>query len=268
MVEKIVGKILTFSTGRYAANLPEGLKEFHNSFRELTDIGYMVSSCKIVDVQTKGKLMYWTFDNGWYMLCTFGMTGQWSATGEKHACLSVRLYDIDSKKDVSVYFNDPRHFGTIKFIKGLDSLNKKLDSLGPDMLSASPSVLIFTKIIINQKNKTIAEVLMNQKYISGVGNYVKAEALYRAGISPWHKCSLLTPDKIVKLRDSIIAVLQESYQAQGATLATYKTVSGEKGSFAEKFRVYGKDKDPLGNQVISEETPDKRTSWWVPSIQK
>ncbi|HVI40735.1 MAG TPA: DNA-formamidopyrimidine glycosylase family protein [Anaerovoracaceae bacterium] len=261
VVGKLIRMVNSFHSGRYYHAVPEGLEEFLNTFEN--------SACTIKNIQVKGKLMYWSFSNDYYMLCTFGMTGQWSETDSKHTCIGIVLYDIDPVKPVSmIYFNDARHFGTIKFIKGKKELNKKLDTLGPDMLSAPPDDKDFAARIVSKNNKSIAEVLMNQRCLSGVGNYIKAEALYRAGISPWRQCNRINDDELKRLRQSIIDVMTESYAAQGATLATYKTVSGEEGSFASQLKVYGRNIDPYGNTVKSEETLDKRTSWWVPGIQK
>ena len=62
--------------------------------------------------------------------------------------------------------------------------------------------------------------------------------------------------------------MESSYQHQGATISTYKTVYGEEGRYSTLFKVYGKKLDPGGNKIVSETTPDKRTTHWVPSIQK
>lgn len=231
---------------------------------------------KIIKIACKGKFIYWQLENDWSVWNTLGMTGSWSVIprhtkfGEKeHPAILLGISEKPEKEyETWAVFSDVRHFGTIKFVKGKGELDKKLKSFGPDMLSAPPDVNTFYKIVTRQGKKSIAEVLMNQKYLSGVGNYIKAEALYRAEISPWRYCALLTIDDTAKLRQSIIDVMTESYNAQGATLATYKTVSGEEGSFASQLKVYGKLNDPYGNPITSEETLDKRTTWWVPAIQK
>ena len=242
--------------GRYQHSDPEG--------SDLIDI-----PCKILEINCKGKFIYWKFDNDWSMWNTLGMTGEWSIGSRSHPAMKLWISEDNSSKDgFDVFFNDIRHFGTMKFVKGQQELIKKLNSIGYDMLSGPPDDKTFASIIMKQDKKSIAEVLMNQKYFSGVGNYIKSEALYRAGISPWRYCAALTFDDLGKLRQSIIDVMTESYAARGATLATYKTVSGDEGSFASQLKVYGKKFDPKGNPVTSEETLDKRTSWWVPSIQK
>lgn len=267
LAKEIVGKYLQDiefgPTGRYKQEEPEGSKELLKAL-----------PLQILKVSCKGKFIYWELENEWSMWNTLGMTGnwrcwEWPANVDKHT--SVLFLLSSNKHDTegdSVCFSDIRHFGTVKFVKGTNKLNKKLDSLGPDMLSAVVPFSIFDKIIKFGKSKTIVEILMDQKYISGVGNYIKAESLYRAGISPWRKCNTLSDNESAKLYQEIKTVLQESYQAQGNTFSTYKNVLGESGNYVSQLKVYGKDIDPLGNKVISEETKDKRTSWWVPGVQK
>lgn len=217
---------------------------------------------KINRVGCKGKFIYWELDKEWYLWNTLGMTGGWSInTSTPYKTILMRL-DTDD-----YYFNDVRHFGTLKFVQGAQQLNTKLSSLGPDILQCPLSQEKFHKLI-TASARTLAEWLMNQKNISGVGNYIKAEALYRAKLSPWRKGNCLSRQESNELLSAIISVAQESYKLQGTTLANYKDLLGEKGGFSAKLLVYGKKTDPLGNQIKAEDTPDKRTTWWVPEIQK
>lgn len=65
-----------------------------------------------------------------------------------------------------------------------------------------------------------------------------------------------------------VEVMEESKSHQGATILTYSSVLGEEGKYSSCFKVYRKKIDPLGNIIISETTPDKRTTHWCPNIQK
>jgi formamidopyrimidine-DNA glycosylase len=267
---KFVSKIYfdDFSRYGYSKDPPEGYMEFLNTFRKKEEFGYVVSALKIVDVKYKGKFMYWQFDNGWYMYCTFGMTGQWSPTPGKHVCLTVRLYD-DEGGVSKVYFNDPRHFGTIKFVSTEKELKSRLNELGWDPLSNSlDKWMPWLKSELSNSKKPIGQVLMDQAVFAGVGNYIRAEALYKAQVSPWRISNTMSPQDVETLCGAIIEVMEESYKWQGATLLTYKDAYGNEGKYASCFKVYGKSKDPLGNIIKTENTPDGRTIHWCPSVQK
>ncbi len=256
VANKIIGISNPEIAGRYGSTKPEGWKEFEEEVIE--------KSVKVVDVQTKGKFMYWTFDNDWYMFCTFGMTGQWSPSKGKHPCFSITFTD-----DSQAFFNDPRHFGTIKFVKGRLALLVKLNELGWDPLNHGTTEM-WTNYVVNilaRTTKPIGQVLMDQGVFAGVGNYIRAEALYLAKMSPWRPSNKLKREEIVSLCQKLVEVMNESYEHQGATILTYKDAYGAEGKYSSCFKVYGQKLDPLGNPVVKEETPDKRTVHWCPAVQ-
>ena len=54
----------------------------------------------------------------------------------------------------------------------------------------------------------------------------------------------------------------------GATLATYRQPNGEEGLYSRRFAVYNCKLDPNNNIIVKETTKDKRSTYWVPKIQK
>ena len=72
---------------------------------------------------------------------------------------------------------------------------------------------------------------------------------------------------MIEVYHSIRKIMHDSYEQGGATIRDYKRVNGDAGNFTFSFKVYGKKKDPLGNDVIREKTLDGRTTHWVPSEQ-
>lgn len=259
LVGYIVYDALPIPNGRYGGgNYPEGYQAFYESIS-----GREVS---ITDVQVRGKFMYWKFSNGWCLFNTFGMTGQWSPTRGKHPCFSFVLNATEPHEEI--HFNDPRHFGTVKFVNSERELEKKLEELGWDPLSMPlDKNLKWITFQLAKSSKSIAEVLMDQGVFSGVGNYIRAEALYSCKLSPWRKANKLSQDEIQALCGAIVNVMEESYKHQGATIQTYETVYGEEGKYSTLFKVYGQKQDAAGHKIIKQQTPDKRTIHWCPDIQ-
>lgn len=267
--------------GRYVLNPPEGFKEF---LGELAGRG----AARVVEVNCKGKFMWWKLDfnrkmtgperseEPWYLWITYGMSGQWSSDETKHAAFGINYNDTGSTVDSqggfvqpeSLYFNDIRHFGTLKFVNSTAAHTKKLATLGPDVLRDPLTTLEFATRLNKRMNRTIAEALMDQSVVSGVGNYVKAEALYLAELSPHRVVSHLLLDEIERLRQQVVNVVKASYATGGATFSTYKNPDGSRGEAQQRFVVYGNKTDPMGNPVVREETLDGRTTHWVPAIQK
>ena len=239
-------------SGRYQTHgSPTGLEKF----LEWTPV-------RIRGAGVHGKFIYILLDAEWSVWCTLGMTGSWTHERQKHSRLELIL------TDGSIFFTDPRNFGTLKFVKGKQPLIDKLESLGPDMLAESIGVDMFTKRILRRPTRTIAEALMDQATLAGVGNYVKAESLYLAKISPHRPCENLTRSEMIVLHSAVTGILAESFELGGATINTYTDMSGDAGEFSRKFAVYGQKTDPQGNEVVKEKTRDGRVTHWVPDIQK
>lgn len=257
------------------------------NFKELCDSLPM----KLSEVKTKGKKCYLklTNDNAnvYYILISFGMSGSiyYEPTDEqllsanvsreiymKHFHIKVCLNNNNS----CFYYGDIRRFGTWQIFTDTPSFEKQLDKLGPPIVDFNvkdyPKGFTdedFVTIFRQKKNrqKIIAQTLMNQEVISGVGNYIRAEALYRAKIYPFAKPDDLSDTDLILLSDNLHMIAVNAYHCQGTSLYTYTGAKKEKGNFQDFLHVYNKSVDPYGNPVKHEKTPDKRTIHWVPFIQ-
>jgi len=226
---------------------------------------------KIVDVNCKGKFIYFTMQykvnetcaKTFYMFSTLGMTGMWSHEKTKHSRFSI-LFDDETY----LYYNDVRNFGTLKFVHQTSELNKKLSSLGPDMLSETLTKDEFKSRLLKRKKKTIVEALMDQSVVSGVGNYLKSETLYAAGIKPSRTVESLTEAEFDNLNQSIHNIIRVSYSQGGATIKNYRQPNGKSGVFSRRFAVYNCKTDPYNNIIVKEKTKDGRSTFWVPELQK
>lgn len=239
-------------TGRYAKEDPEGLALFRARL-----------PTRVVGVGVHGKFLYWINENDVFVYNTLGMTGHWTREREKHSRVQFEFSD-----GASVFFTDPRNFGTLKFVPGRQALVDKLKTLGPDMFAEKVSSELFAERLSKRPDWTLARVLMDQSIIAGVGNYIRAEALYRAQLSPHRRVSDTRPDELARLKDSIVSVIQEAYARRGASIRDYQDPEGGEGQYNSRFLVYNQHQDPHGNAVMREEAEDGRTIHWVPAVQK
>lgn len=238
-------------SGRYTKKEPTGIEAFANHL-----------PVKIVGAGVHGKFIYWILDEELSIWSTLGMTGAWSCEETSHTRLKFQL------DDGLVYYNDQRNFGTLKFVRGKFQLIEKLESLGPDMLAKDISDDDFFSAIRSKPNWEITKAIMDQSIIAGVGNYIKSDSLWLAGISPKRTVSSLTDQELSALNRSIKHIMRESLQSGGATIRTYKSFNGDSGEYSRDFLVYNQTHDPDGNQVIKENTKDGRSTYWVPELQK
>jgi DNA-formamidopyrimidine glycosylase len=238
-------------SGRYARHGgPDGITEFLATL-----------PAKVIGSSCHGKFIYIHMDNGWNVWCTLGMTGSWRKDQTQHSRVSI---DTDGG---TVYFTDMRNFGTLSFVNGNGLLLAKIKSLGPDMLTNNLHDSDFIKII-RSDNRTITEAIMDQSVIAGVGNYLKAESLYFAQISPHRLCNSLTDQELISLNQSIKSTIRMSYKTGGATIRNYAGINGQVGQYSSRFAVYSQKTDPAGNPVVKEKTADGRMTHWVPTVQR
>tara|TARA_B110000503_G_C7157723_1_gene418089 strand:+ start:1202 stop:2020 length:819 start_codon:yes stop_codon:yes gene_type:complete len=243
-------------SGRYSRHGdPIGLEELRKEF-----------PIKVNSVQFYGKLIVFEFSNKenkkWWCWNTLGMSGGWRYDQTKHSHVEFKT----SKG--SVFFTDIRNFGTLKFIDDEKETIKKIKSIGPNHLSQDISDETFKERLMKYPESTMPEVLMNQALIGGIGNYIKAEVLYRSGISPHRLVKTLSDEEFSKLNENTSEVVRSSFYSRGASIQTYKGMDGKDGDYVFEFKVYGRDLCDSGFPVIKEQTKEGRTTWWVPQIQK
>ncbi len=244
---------LDFLSGRYKK------KDFRGYLDFCEEVPRLVTA-----VSCKGKFIYFLFADGSSLWNTLGMSGYWSHKKGRHARAVMTL-----KTGESMFYNDMRNFGTFRFSNDQEELEKKLSTLGPDLLSEEVNVENFISRFLSGKRKTkpIAQNLMDQSVVSGIGNYLKAEILYATRMSPHRLCENISEREYVSLLNASRDIMRLSYESGGATIRNYRGANGENGVYTRRFAVYNQGSDPLGNEVVKEKTADKRTTHWVPKLQ-
>lgn len=226
----------------------------------------------VLSVRSKGKLIAIEVDSAGdptsanHLLCTLGMTGGWSRAASKHSRVLFRIGGCP------LYFEDIRNFGTLKACT-LQDYTRRWSSLGLDPLADAGglSAADFHAQIsraYRRRNWRLAELLLDQRYICGVGNYARAEILYAAGLSPWRNLDSITEIDTERLRLAVNEVMWASYRAGGASLATWYSPDGARGTFQDQMCVYNRSQCPAGTVVASELDYGGRRMWWVPAVQQ
>ena len=166
-----------------------------------------ILGAKVVGVGVKGKLLFWIFDNDHFLLNTLGMSGAWSSEQPKNTRVRVS-FDTGNP----VYFMDPRGFGTLKVIYGRTAFLKKLESLGPDMLTEPPSLEVFTARLDTKPNWTICKALMDQSVFSGIGSRTLRKIVEASLVDEDRIIGSLSSSEIEKLYIFAKKVLAKLYQ--------------------------------------------------------
>ena len=252
LAERVSGRYfesMRIISGRYNKKEPSGFTRFVNLLPK-----------RIVGVGSHGKFMYWLLDDECSIWCTLGMSGYWHTTMNTHSRVEFKL------NDGSVFYNDQRNFGTLKFVRGKFTLIEKLTSLGPDMLAEDVSDQKFIERLRTKQRWEITKTLMDQSVIAGVGNYVKADSLWLAKISPHRQVCDLSDQELSTLNKAIKHIMRESFN-RDINKSLYEDPMQVEDRYNSKFLVYNQKTDADGNEVVRETTCDNRTTHWCPAVQ-
>jgi formamidopyrimidine-DNA glycosylase len=247
---------------------------------------------KLISIRKKGKFIYFWFkyDKSYpsnhivipahcdgakddiFIGNNLGLSGHYSL---EHSDKAIIEFKFSSD---TIYYKDNRHFGKFKLFT-LDELNIKLDTIGPDILDPNPRPykknLIakdkateskFITAIKNHPNLQIAQALSDQKIVSGIGNYLKTETLYASKIYPGTLIKNISDNRLGNIFITAKNIAIDSFNVGGVSIRDYKDIYDELGQY--KTKIYGRKTDSKGNMIISKEFNDKRTTYYVPSIQK
>jgi formamidopyrimidine-DNA glycosylase len=134
-------------------------------------------------------------------------------------------------------------------------------------MSEDLTLPVWNQILKKHPNQNVCVFLMDQHNISGVGNYIKAEALYYSGISPLRKIGSLSELESDRLYEGVRLIPRLAYnnrnwkkQEGGPYILPGPTGSSRSETF--QLHIYGQ------SFATKTKTPDGRTTYWDPSKQK
>lgn len=231
-VETIRRDVLPFVRGRVIRKVevidPRNIKNITPSqFKE------KLLGQKILDVSRRAKYLLFKLASGNYLVIHLGMTGRLLFTPDDYVKVIFHL-----SGDRVLYFSDARLFGKIRFYEKYPNLQ-----LGPEPLSEEFTDEKFRELL-RKRSAGIKLVLLDQKFLAGIGNIYAQEALFRAGIHPRRPANKLKDFEVKKLRREIQKVLQEALGYRGTSDSWYVDARGRKGGFQLRLKVYGRESEP------------------------
>ena len=167
-------KAVTVLSGRYHPpnKEPADFTAFTESLTVATDNTITSWSCK-------GKFQYVSLPSQRSVWITLGMSGRFIFDNphHRHARVNFLVEDVATRQTRDLTFVDARQFGTVKCCMNDKELEKKLASIGPDILAdITMTGDDFLAVVKKQRNRmNTSKFLMNQQKLSGVGNYILAE---------------------------------------------------------------------------------------------
>ena len=191
---------------------------------------------RIKSIFRRGKLLVLELSNGKFLTVHLKMTGQLVIPGGSK---TSRLSFVLSGGTI-LDFNDQRLFGELRLVSDWKKL-KFIQRLVPEPFDLT---LADFRYMLSKRKTEIKPLLLDQSFISGIGNIYAAEILFHAKIHPQTRAYSLTEDKQRVLYRQIRAVLKNAIKHGGSSVDDYVRVSGKNGDYARFHRVYGREGKP------------------------
>tara|TARA_B100000579_G_scaffold436961_1_gene464633 strand:- start:358 stop:1224 length:867 start_codon:yes stop_codon:yes gene_type:complete len=238
----------------------------------------------ITNISRISKYIILTLDKNYFCLIHLGMSGTLhfisNRKKDKHTNLSFYHSRTLSKKhnhikikfhNSAIIYNDPRRFGFVKIFDNKKKLNKLLYKLGPEAISKEFN-FNYLKNKLLYKKKNIKNCLLDQNFVSGIGNIYANEILFYSKINPSKLGMKINDKEIKRLIKYTKFVLKLAIKFGGSSIRNFKDSKGLSGFFQNEFKVYDRENKSCmrGNckSKISKIFISNRSSFFCKSCQK
>ena len=246
---------------------------------------YSIKGQKIISVKRRSKYLLINLNQGFTILAHLGMTGKFFIIGRDNKKQKTSFYysiknnefkhdhlTLYLNKGYKLIYNDVRKFGFLKLLKSNKiSMSKHLQFLGPEPLTKDFNLNYVLKYIANKKI-TIKDLLMNQKFVSGLGNIYCNEILFLCKLNPLTIVEKIKKKELKNIVKFTKKVLKTSIIQGGSSIKNFANTEGKNGNFQQKFNVYSREKRECNRKncsgVIQKVYTSNRSSFFCTRCQK
>ncbi len=244
----------------------------------------VLTNKKILKVERFSKYLIFYLSDHSYCLLHLGMSGTVHLVYNKTKNLFTNTSFYNSPilpnkhnhveivfKNFRLIYNDPRRFGFFQLFKNSKLLNEKFKNLGPEPFESEFDVdYLFS--FFKKKKKNIKNFLLDQNFVSGIGNIYASEILFLSKIKPNKKAYLLSKKDCKKLIINSKKVLLNAIKNGGSSIKDFKNTHGKKGNVQKNFNVYAREglncKKFKCQGLIQKKIISKRSTYFCNSCQK
>ena len=226
---------------------------------------------KITKVDRKGKYLLLHLEDGDVLVIHFGMSGQFLRGTKRQSLPQHTHVVVEFQQGGDIRYVDPRTFGEM-FVATADQLGKikELDHIAIDPLEDTFTWQEFSGELARRAAK-LKSLLMDQKFVSGLGNIYSDEVLFAAGLRHDRMSDSLSSQEVRRLYRAMRETLQDAVRFRGTTLddQAYVDIFGKPGEFKNELKVYGRKglacrrcRTPIQSVKVG-----GRTSYFCPQCQ-
>jgi formamidopyrimidine-DNA glycosylase len=172
-------------------------------------------------------------------------------------------------EDIQLRFVDVRHFGKVWHYKSYeDALHYVNTKIGPEVWSINAESFVLITKQQKYANRILKDLLLEQKYIAGVGNIYASEICHEAFLNPNKLIHELTDKQIENTYYCIKRVLDKAIKNGGTTISDYRTGKNKKGNNQNFLKVYKQTECNRCKVPLIKEKIKDRMTYYCPNCQK
>lgn len=225
-------------------------------------VGKKLSGKKIINLRRRAKILIIDFSDGSSLIFHLKLTGQLIFNGQpgKHTRHVFKFSDGSR-----LIFNDMRKFGWWKWVKNTKKIE---ESFGPEALEVD--LKTFKALLKKRPNAKIKPLLMDQKFIAGIGNIYSDEILFASRVGPLRLVKTLIEKETKEIFQNIKKILKKAIQYRGTSERDYLDATGQRGDYLQYLKVYRKEGEscPRCRTRIKRIKLGGRSAHYCPRCQK
>ncbi len=215
------------------------------AFEYLKPYERQLSGVRVRAVEARGKAMLTRFVNGLVIYSHNQLYGRW------YCCPAGEWPDI--KRQLRLAIHNRKSSALLYSASDIEVLREDeltshpfLSRLGPDVLDPATGRALLLKRLNDRRfrSRRLGSLLTDQGFVAGLGNYLRCEILFVAGLHPRLRPVQLTDAQRLKLVDAMLQLPRQSYETGGITndLARARELMANGADFeAARFWVFRRE---------------------------
>jgi endonuclease-8 len=218
------------------------------AFEDLKRYERRLEGATVTAIDTRGKAMLTRFDNDLTLYSHNQLYGRW------YTCR--RDKPPTTNRSLRVALHTDTHSALLYSASDVEMLTPDtieqhpfLARVGPDILDPALEPTAVAKRLLCSKfrNRGLGGTYLDQAFLAGIGNYLRSEILFVAGVHPADKPSALAPARVRKLAKATLDISRRSYRTRGVTVTPSMVTSAKAEGLSYRqyrFWVFGRDGKP------------------------
>lgn len=216
-------------------------------------------------IETRGKALLTHFSNGLTLYSHNQLYGVWRIVKpdtELNTTRQLRVRLATAGKAILLYSASDIELLNADTLAAHPFLNR----IGPDVLSSGVTVDEVRERLLSPRfrRRQFSGLLLDQAFLAGLGNYLRAEILWQAELAPQHRPQDLAPETLQRLAQALLAVPRLSYQTRG------QVDENRHHGALFSFKVFHRSGEPCercGAMIVRTQL-SSRPFYWCPGCQK